>query len=38
MTCELKTGEGHAFVLSSEGVLDNRFDRVMNYGEVDCAD
>ena len=35
--CDLKSGEGHAFLLLDAGrVLDNRFDEVVRYAEVGC--
>ncbi len=37
MVCRLKTGEGHAVPLTSDGYLDNRFDRIVSYAEVGCA-
>jgi predicted transglutaminase-like cysteine proteinase len=36
MVWRLKTGEGHAVLLTSDGYLDNRFDRVVSYAEVGC--
>jgi predicted transglutaminase-like cysteine proteinase len=38
MVCRLKTGEGHAFVVAGGQVLDNRFNDVVNLGEVGCGD
>jgi predicted transglutaminase-like cysteine proteinase len=36
--CNLKSGEGHAFLLLDDGrVLDNRFDDVVPYSEVGCS-
>jgi hypothetical protein len=33
--CNLKSGEGHAFLLLDDlRVMDNRFDEVVPYGEV----
>lgn len=37
VVCRLKTGEGHAFLLTDEGALDNRFNRVVPLSEVGCA-
>lgn len=37
MMCRLASGEGHAFLLTDEGVLDNRYDRVIGFGEVGCV-
>jgi predicted transglutaminase-like cysteine proteinase len=35
--CNLKSGEGHAFLLMDDGrVLDNRFDEIVSYDEVGC--
>lgn len=36
MACRLKDGQGHAFLLTDEGVLDNRFDRIIRYSEIRC--
>jgi len=36
LTCRLTKGEGHAFLFTAEGVLDNRFDRLVQYSEVGC--
>jgi predicted transglutaminase-like cysteine proteinase len=36
MACRLKMGEGHAFLVAGGQVLDNRFDDVVNLGEVGC--
>jgi hypothetical protein len=36
MACRLKTGDGHAFLVAGGQVLDNRFDDVVNLGEVGC--
>jgi predicted transglutaminase-like cysteine proteinase len=36
MTCRLKTGEGHAFLFTREGVLDNRYDTPIRYADVGC--
>jgi hypothetical protein len=36
MTCRLKDGQGHAFLVADAGVLDNRFDRFISYAEVGC--
>jgi hypothetical protein len=37
MACRLKTDEGHAFLMLTDGrVLDNRYDRVIRYAEVGC--
>jgi predicted transglutaminase-like cysteine proteinase len=36
--CNLKAGEGHAFLLLDDGrVLDNRFDEVTPWQEVGCG-
>jgi predicted transglutaminase-like cysteine proteinase len=35
--CNLKSGEGHAFLILDDGrVLDSRFDDVVDYSEVGC--
>jgi predicted transglutaminase-like cysteine proteinase len=35
--CNLKSGEGHAFLMLDDGrVLDSRFDEVVPYSEVAC--
>jgi predicted transglutaminase-like cysteine proteinase len=36
LTYHLTTGEGHAFLVTDAGVLDNRFDQVVSYAEVGC--
>ncbi len=36
MMCTLKKGEGHAFLVSDEGVLDNRFNAVVDFERVGC--
>ena len=36
MACTLRDGVGHAFVLTDAGVLDNRFDEVVRFGDVGC--
>jgi hypothetical protein len=33
LTCRLNNGEGHAFLISGEGVLDNRFGLPVPYGQ-----
>jgi hypothetical protein len=39
MACRLKTDEGHAFLMLTDGrVLDNRYDRVIRYAEVGASD
>lgn len=37
ITCRLLSGEGHAFLLTNEGALDNRFNSVIPLKEVGCA-
>jgi hypothetical protein len=32
--CNLKTGEGHAFLLDDRRVQDDRFDEIVRYSEV----
>ncbi|QIO32311.1 transglutaminase-like cysteine peptidase [Bradyrhizobium sp. 1(2017)] len=35
--CNLKSGEGHAFLLLDDGrALDNRFNEIVSWGEVGC--
>jgi hypothetical protein len=36
MSCLLKAGEGHAFLFTQEGVLDNRYDTSIRYADVGC--
>lgn len=36
MACVLQTGEGHAFLLTDVGVLDNRFDEVVSLSQITC--
>lgn len=37
MVCKLDSGEGHAFLLTDGGALDNRFNQVVPLREVGCA-
>jgi predicted transglutaminase-like cysteine proteinase len=36
LTCRLTSGEGHAFPITEEGGLDNRFDWPVPYDVVGC--
>jgi predicted transglutaminase-like cysteine proteinase len=36
MACRLTSGEGHAFLITKEGVLDNRFNQVVGLGDIGC--
>lgn len=36
LSCRLKSGEGHAVLVTTEGVLDNRTDNPQHYHDIGC--